>query len=57
MDCPSCNTKIDDQLVITAAASILGSRGRGACKARDPKKMSEVGKLGGWKKGRKRKAI
>jgi hypothetical protein len=55
MNCPSCKAAIQDTLVIKAAASILGARGRGASKARDPKKMSEVGKLGGWKKGRPRK--
>jgi hypothetical protein len=56
MNCPSCNTKIDDQLVVTAAASILGARGRGDSKRRDPKMLSEAGKKGGWPKGRKRKA-
>jgi hypothetical protein len=55
MKCPSCNANIDDDLVIKAAASIIGARGRGACKARDPKKMSEAGKKGGWPKGRPRK--
>jgi len=55
MKCPSCNADIQDDLVIKAAASINGARGRGACKARDPKKMSEAGKKGGWPKGRPRK--
>jgi hypothetical protein len=55
MKCPSCNADIQDDLVLKAAASIMGARGRGACKRRDPKKMSEVGKLGGWPKGRPRK--
>ena len=41
MKCPSCNADIDDVIVIKAATSIIGARGRGACKARDPKKMSE----------------
>ena len=55
MKCPSCNAEIQDDLVIKAATSIIGARGRGACKARDPKKMSEAGKKGGWPKGRPRK--
>jgi hypothetical protein len=55
MKCPSCNADIQDDIVIKAAASINGARGRGACKRRDPKKMSEIGKLGGWPKGRPRK--
>ena len=55
MKCPSCNADIQDDLVIKAATSIIGARGRGACKARDPKKMSECGKKGGWPKGRPRK--
>ena len=55
MKCPSCNADIQDDIVVKAAASILGARGRGDCKRRDPKKMSEVGKLGGWPKGRPRK--
>jgi len=55
MKCPSCNADIQDDLVIKAATSIIGARGRGACKARDPKKMSEAGKKGGWPKGRPRK--
>jgi hypothetical protein len=55
MNCPICNAAIHDDLVIKGAASIMGARGRGACKARDPKKMSEAGKKGGWPKGRKRK--
>jgi hypothetical protein len=55
MNCPSCSAEIQDTLVIKAAASIIGARGRGASKARDPKKMSEAGKKGGWLKGRPRK--
>jgi hypothetical protein len=55
MKCPFCDAEIQDDLVIKAAASINGARGRGACKARDPKKMSEAGKKGGWPKGRPRK--
>jgi hypothetical protein len=55
MKCPSCNAEIHDDLIIKVAASIIGARGRGACKARDPKKMSEAGKKGGWPKGRPRK--
>jgi hypothetical protein len=55
MKCPSCNADIQDDLVIKAATSIIGARGRGASKARDPKKMSEAGKKGGWPKGRPRK--
>ena len=55
MKCPSCNAEIQDDLVIKAAASIIGARGRGASKARDPKKMSEACKKGGWPKGRPRK--
>ena len=54
MNCPSCNTEIQDDLIIKAAASINGSRGRGDSKRRDPKKMSECGKKGGWPKGRPR---
>jgi hypothetical protein len=57
MKCPSCNAEIDETVVLRAAASIMGARGRGACKARDPKKMSEAGKKGGWSKGRPRKAV
>jgi hypothetical protein len=55
MQCPSCNAAIQDDLVIKAAASINGSRGRGDCKRRDSKLMSECGKKGGWPKGRPRK--
>jgi hypothetical protein len=55
MNCPSCGVFIESDIVINAAASILGARGRGASKARDPKKMSEAGKKGGWPKGRPRK--
>jgi general stress protein YciG len=57
MNCPSCNTPIEDAHILKAAASIMGARGRGDCKARDPKKMSEAGKKGGWKKGRPRKKL
>jgi hypothetical protein len=57
MNCPSCNTPIQDDLVIKAAASIIGARGRGACKRRDSKLMSEAGKKGGWPKGRPRKKL
>jgi hypothetical protein len=35
---------MEDDLVIKAATSIMGARGRGASKARDPKKMSEPGR-------------
>ncbi len=55
MKCPTCNADIHDDIVIKAAASINGARGRGAAKARDPQKMSEAGKKGGWQKGRPRK--
>ena len=55
MKCPYCNVDIQDDVVIRAAASIIGARGRGPSKARDPKKMSEAGKKGGWPKGRPRK--
>jgi hypothetical protein len=55
MKCPSCNAGIPDEIVIAAAASINGARGRGAAKARDPKKMSEAGKKGGWPKSRPRR--
>jgi hypothetical protein len=55
MNCPACGAHIENNLVIKAAASINGARGRGASKARDPKKMSEAGKKGGWPKGRPRK--
>ena len=55
MKCPSCNADIQEDLVIKAAASINGSRGRGDCKRRDSKLMSECGKKGGWPKGRPRK--
>jgi hypothetical protein len=55
MNCPSCHAEIADAIVVKAAASINGARGRGASKARDPKKMSEAGKKGGWPKGRPRK--
>jgi general stress protein YciG len=55
MNCPSCNAEIQNDVVIKAAASINGTRGRGASKARDPKKMSEADKKGGWPKGRPRK--
>jgi hypothetical protein len=55
MKCPVCGTDIPDNLVVKAAASIIGAKGRGAVKARDPKKMSRAGKKGGWPKGRKRK--
>jgi hypothetical protein len=55
MKCPSCNADIQDALVIKAATSIIGAPGRAASKARDPKKMSEPGKKGGWPKGRPRK--
>jgi hypothetical protein len=55
MNCPSCNAEIQNALILKAAASIIGARGRGASKARDPKKMSEAGKKGGWPKGRPRK--
>jgi len=55
MRCPNCDIEIADELVIKSAASIIGARGRGASKARDPKKMSRAGKKGGWKKGRPRK--
>jgi len=55
MNCPSCGIHIENARVISAAASIIGARGRGASKARDPKKMSAAGKKGGWPKGRPRK--
>jgi hypothetical protein len=55
MNCPHCNAEIqDDSIILKAAASIMGRRGRGAAKARDPKMMSKIGKLGGWPKGRPR---
>jgi hypothetical protein len=57
MNCPICNALIQDELVIKGAASIMGRRGRGDSKRRDPKMLSEAGKKGGWKKGRPRKAI
>lgn len=57
MKCPECGTDIPDDLVIKASSSILGALGRGASKARDPKKMSKAGKKGGWKKGRPRKPV
>lgn len=55
MKCPNCDIEIPNELVVKSAASIIGARGRGAAKARDPKKMSRAGKKGGWKKGRPRK--
>jgi hypothetical protein len=55
MNCPSCNVEIQEALILKAAASIIGARGRGASKARDPKKMSAAGKKGGWPKDRPRK--
>ena len=57
MNCPSCNAPIQDELIIKAAASINGARGRGDSKRRDPKVLSEAGKKGGWPKGRPRKGI
>jgi len=57
MNCPICNAVIQDELVIKAAGSILGARGRVDSKRRDPKMLSEAGKKGGWKKGRPRKAL
>jgi hypothetical protein len=55
--CPNCGFEIPNQLFIKAAAKIMGQMGTGAAKARDPKKMSEAGKKGGWKKGRPRKPV
>jgi hypothetical protein len=55
--CPNCGFEIPSQHFISVAASIMGARGTGASKARDPKKMSRAGKKGGWKKGRPRKVL
>jgi hypothetical protein len=56
MQCPHCGKWIEEsQLSPQEAAAVMGRIGRGAAKARDPKKMSAAGKRGGWPKGRKRK--
>ena len=56
MKCPHCGFELAEAEILKAAASIIGSRGRGASKSRDPKKMSKAGKLGGWPKGKPRKS-
>jgi general stress protein YciG len=56
MQCPHCQRVIPDKkalemipekLILQRSAAILGSRGRGESKARDPEKMRAAGKLGG----------
>jgi general stress protein YciG len=56
MQCPNCQRVIPDKkalemisekLILQRSAAILGSRGRGESKARDPEKMRAAGKLGG----------
>lgn len=56
MQCPNCQHEIPDKealemisekLILQRSAAILGSRGRGEAKARDPEKMRAAGKLGG----------
>jgi general stress protein YciG len=54
VQCPYCKKEIADNLIINEAAAVMGRSGRGAAKARDPKKMSKAGKKGGWPKGRPR---
>jgi hypothetical protein len=54
MKCSNCGFELSEADILKAAASIIGSRGRGASKARDSKKMSRAGKKGGWPKGKPR---
>jgi hypothetical protein len=56
MKCPKCGYEIPrSKLSAHDAASALGSIGRGKAKARDSKKMSAAGKLGGRPKGWRKK--
>jgi len=58
MNCPACGAHIENNLVIKAAASINGARGRGASKARDPKKRAKpVRKAAGQRADRVRDTL
>ena len=54
MECPHCHQEIDDQLVQSYVAKKLGGIKSPRKGERDKKRMSEIGKLGGWPKGRPR---
>jgi hypothetical protein len=63
MKCPHCKHSILDEealmmiseaAILRKSASILGARGRGKAKSRDPEKMRQAGRLGGRPKKKER---
>jgi hypothetical protein len=65
MKCPHCKHSILDEealmmipeaAVLRKSASILGARGRGKAKARDPEKMRAAGRLGGRPRKKERRS-
>ena len=54
MECPHCHQEIDDQLVQSYVATKIGRIKSPRKGVRDKKRMSEIGKLGGWPKGKPR---
>jgi hypothetical protein len=64
MQCPFCKHRILDEealmmiseaAVLRKSASILGARGRGKAKSRDPEKMRQAGRLGGRPRKKERR--
>jgi general stress protein YciG len=47
MQCPQCGYQLGETELLSQSAVILGRRGTGAAKSRDPTKMREAGRLGG----------
>ena len=64
MKCPHCRRSILDEealmmipeaAILRKSASILGARGRGKAKSRDPDKMRQAGRLGGRPRKKERR--
>ena len=56
MQCPQCGYQLSETELLRESAAVLGRRGRGAAKSRDPAKMREAGRLGGRARARNRRA-
>lgn len=50
--CSQCGYQFADRAILKAAGKVLGARGRGAAKARDPEKMRQAGRKGGLARAR-----
>jgi hypothetical protein len=54
MQCPQCGYQLSETELLRESAAVLGRRGTGAAKSRDPAKMREAGRLGGRATARNR---